>query len=264
MVSAGAATENARRLAGALRRRARRTGPPLAYPGIPGRIHPDDDMLHPGDPGAVQYARVGRSAIGAIELALADTGRAFADVGACLDMPCGYGRVLRLLAQAIAPERITACDIDRRAIRFCASEFGVTPLRSRTGLDGLRLGSYDLIWCGSLVTHLDAVRVRRLLAGFAGALRPAGVAIVTIHAEPPTSGEFAPLHDEIADALARRGEFHVPYENALFAYGHAWHTTEHIQAAFAAASSEIRLVGHQPRGWDDHQDVLAFQRADPR
>lgn len=260
MVSAG---ETARRLGGAVRRRLRRPGPPLAYAGVPGRIHPDDDMKHPEDPRAEHYARVGNSAIAAIDGALAAAGRGFEDVASCLDMPCGYGRVLRLLAQKIPPQRITACDINRRAIRFCATEFGVTPLRSTPNLDRMRLGRYELIWCGSLVTHLDDARVAQLLRRFADALQPGGIAIVTIHAEPPTTGPYAPLHDEISRALQDRGEFHIAYENALFAYGHAWHTKDHICAAFAAASGAgVRLVSHQPRGWDDHQDVLAFQRAD--
>ncbi|HEV2774334.1 MAG TPA: class I SAM-dependent methyltransferase, partial [Solirubrobacteraceae bacterium] len=107
------APEGALRVSGALRRRMRRPQPPLSFPAVTGAIHPDDvDGTH--------YARVGRSAIDAIERALGAAGRSFADVESCLDMPCGYGRVLRLLAREVAPERITACDINRQAIRFCA------------------------------------------------------------------------------------------------------------------------------------------------
>ena len=248
-------------MSGALRRRMRRPRPPLSLPAVAGAIHPDDDMKHPGDVDGTHYARVGRSAIEAIERALGAAGRSFADVGSCLDMPCGYGRVLRLLAQQIAPARITACDINRQAIRFCAQEFGVTPLRSTPSLADMRLGRHDLIWCGSLVTHLDERRVGDLLGAFAQALEPGGIAIVTIHAEPPTTGEFASRQAEIERALGERGHFHVPYEGALFEYGHAWHTPAHISRAFAAASGgAVRLVDHQPRGWDAHQDVLAYRR----
>ena len=218
-------------------------------------------MKHPEDVDGTHYARVGRSAIAAIEQALADAGRGFGDVRSCLDMPCGYGRVLRLLVQEIASERITACDINRQAIRFCATQFGVTPLRSTPSLEHMRLGSHDLIWCGSLVTHLDEERVGQLLRCFAAATAPGGVTIVTIHAEPPAAGAFADRRDEIARALREAGHCHIPYEGALFDYGHAWHTPEHIARAFAAASGDrVRLVSHQPRGWDEHQDVLAFRR----
>lgn len=248
-------------MSGALRRRMRRPRPPLTYAAVPGPIHPDDDMKDPRDADGAHYARVGRSAVTAIGDALSAAGRSFGDVASCLDMPCGYGRVLRLLAREIDPSRITACDINRQAIRFCAAQFGATPLRSNPDLARLRLGTHDLIWCGSLVTHLDEQRVRHLLTAFAGALTPGGIAIVTIQAEPPAAGQFAPRHDEIATALAQRGEFHVPYDGALFDYGHAWHTPQHIGDAFAAASDgRVRLVGHQPRGWDGYQDILAFRR----
>ena len=255
------APEVALRVSGALRRRMRRPRPALSLPAVTGPIHPDDDMWHPEDVDGAHYARAGRSAIEAIEHALGAAGRSFADVGSCLDMPCGYGRVLRLLAQEIEPDRITACDINRQAIRFCAQQFGVTPLRSTPNLDGMRLGRHDLIWCGSLVTHLDERRVAELLSSFADALEPAGIAIVTIHAEPPTTGEFAPRHDAVERALREHGHFHLPYEGALFDYGHAWHTPAHISRALAAASGDaVRLVSHQPRGWDAHQDVLAYRR----
>lgn len=239
----------------------RRPQPPLRLPAVAGPIHPDDDMRHPEDVDGAHYARVGRSAVTAIRRSLADAGRELGDVRSCLDMPCGYGRVLRLLAREIAPERITACDINRQAIRFCAAEFGVRALRSAPSLDGMRLGHHDLIWCGSLVTHLDEERAGGLLRSFATALLPGGIAIVTIHAEPPATGTFHDRHGEIDRALREHGHFHVPYDGALFDYGHAWHTPDHVARAFSVASGgRVRLVGHQPRGWDDHQDVLAFRR----
>lgn len=218
-------------------------------------------MRAPADTDGAHYAKVGRSALDAIERGLKDAGRSFDDVQSCLDMPCGYGRVLRLLAQEIPGDRITACDINEEAIAFCAAEFGATPLRSTPDLDGTRFGSYDLIWCGSLVTHIVEPRVEQLLRRFAEALVPGGVAIVTIHREPPTSGPWARLHDEIATALAERGHFHVPYEGSEHEYGHAWHTTEFISERFAAVSDgAVQLVSQMPRGWDDHQDVLVFRR----
>ena len=255
------APEVALRVSGALRRRMRRPGAPLSFPAVAGVIHPDDDMKHPDDVDGTHDASVGRSAIAAIDQALTDAGRSFDDVRSCLDMPCGYGRVLRLLAQEIAPERITACDINRQAIRFCASEFGVTPLRSTPNLDRRSLGRHDLIWCGSLVTHLDEERVVRPLRSFADAPAPGGIADVTIHAEPPVAGPYAERHDEIERALRERGHFHVPFDGALFEHGLAWHTPQHLDRAFAAASGDtVRLVGHHRRAWDDHHDVLAFQR----
>jgi hypothetical protein len=44
------------------------------------------------------YIRVGQSAMGNIEAALRGAGRTFEDIGAALDLACGYGRVLQWLA----------------------------------------------------------------------------------------------------------------------------------------------------------------------
>jgi SAM-dependent methyltransferase len=258
----GRTAQVARRAGGALRRWARRPGPSLHYAAVAGPIHPEDDMKDAQDSDGAHYAAVGHSAVAAIRRGLTAAGRSFDDVESCLDMPCGFGRVLRVLALEIPGERITACDINRRAIRFCATQFGATPLRSTASLDRMALGRHDLIWCGSLLTHIDEQRVEQLLRSFAGALVPGGVAVVTIHGEAPSQGPYAPRREEIAAALRQRGHFHAAYDGALFDYGHAWHTADYIAGVFAAVSDgALRLVTHEPRGWDDHQDVLAFQRA---
>src|SRR3989442_1633903 len=47
-----------------------------------------------------------------------------------LDLPSGYGRVLRVLRAAFSDARITACDIDKDAVDFCAGELGAIPVYS--------------------------------------------------------------------------------------------------------------------------------------
>lgn len=258
-----AAPDLVRRVAGGVRRRLRRPGPPLDFPAVEGRIHPHDDMKDPRDTSAAHYAKVGRSALEEIRESLEPAGLSFGDVGSCLDMPSGYGRVLRLLRRELPAAQITACDVNREAIRFCASEFGALPLRSRGRLETLRLGRYDLIWCGSLITHLDDRRVERLLRQFADALMPGGVAVLTIHGDPPDESDptYGPLAHEARCALASRGSFHVPYAGALDDYGHAWHTEAHIRGMFDRVSGgAVEPVSFRRRGWDEHQDVLAFRR----
>src|SRR5205085_1205813 len=82
--------------------------------------------------------------------------------------PCGYGRVLRFLVRRFPDARVTACELLPDAVRFCAATFNAIPAQSAYELDTLTLGArYDLIWCGSLATHLDARRTRELLPFFA-------------------------------------------------------------------------------------------------
>jgi 2-polyprenyl-3-methyl-5-hydroxy-6-metoxy-1,4-benzoquinol methylase len=100
--------------------------------GIPGRVHVDDQMYRSDAPEHVRhYVEDAQSAMGNIRESLAAAGRSLDDVQACLDFACGYGRVTRWLVRALPPERVTAADTDRQAVRFCAHEFGVRPLVAR-------------------------------------------------------------------------------------------------------------------------------------
>lgn len=238
---------------------------PRSYPGVEGRIHPHDHMKVDEDLAALHYAKVGQSALDNIHEALIAAGRDFDDVEACLDLPCGYGRVLRLLQREIPPARITACDLNREAIRFCGSEFGVKPLLSHPNFLNDDFERYDLIWCGSLLTHLTEDRCRKLVRLFAEILVPGGIAIVTTHGLLPWKGSaYEPIRDEIDESLRTRGFFHTPYQGDPHEYGHAWHTKEYVCDAFDAAfDGGTQLVRFRSRGWDDHQDVFAFKRTTP-
>jgi SAM-dependent methyltransferase len=79
------------------------------------------------------------------------TRREFANI---LDFACGHGRVLRSLKATFPQATLTACDIDRDAVTFCAETFGAKPIHSAEDPSEVALASYDLIWCGSLFTHI--------------------------------------------------------------------------------------------------------------
>lgn len=112
-------------------------------------------MVLPSAFAEAQYVDGGQCALRHIAESLTAAGRTFGDIRSCLDLPSGYGRVLRHLVGAIAPSRITACDADRQAVRFCAREFGVEPFFCDRDPRKLRFTeSYDLIFVGSLLTHL--------------------------------------------------------------------------------------------------------------
>ncbi len=239
----------------------------LDFPTVEGRIHPNDDILYPQDPYAEHYARTGRSAIANIEAALALAGRELGDVESCLDLACGYGRVLRLLRERIAPERITACDVMPEAVAFCAYEFGARPLLSDPEFDGVPFATYDLIWVGSLVTHLDERLLGRFTALLARLLAPGGVALVTtlgdygIEDVSRYEARLAPLQDALEGEYRRRGFAFVPYEGRSDGLGYAWHAPEMLCDAIESASrGTLRRLAQWPRGWDHHQDILVFGR----
>lgn len=97
-----------------------------------------------------------------------------------LDLPCGHGRVLRWLKAHYHYARITACDLDRDGVDFCARQFGATPVYSEVDLHRLPFRSqFDLIWVGSLVTHLRRDRWLDTLDCLVKWTRECGVIVFT-------------------------------------------------------------------------------------
>ena len=111
------------------------------------------------------YYRVGLSAISCINEAAKLAG--LTKVGSILDLPCGSGRVLRFLVHQFPEAEITACELEPGPVEFCARTFGAQAAYSSPNLREVSLGKkFDLIWCGSLVTHLNDRSIRDLLRVF--------------------------------------------------------------------------------------------------
>jgi SAM-dependent methyltransferase len=235
------------------------------YPGIPGRVHVDDQMLSSGDERAVRhYLDDARSAMHNLEESLRAAGRGMDDVRACLDFASGYGRVTRHLAQRLGPRRVTACDVDRQAIRFCAREFGVRSLRSRPDVGRIALRTYDLIFVGSLLTHLAPDAGLGVLARLVGALDARGLLVFS------TQGETCLVHlhwygehfrrreGTYRARVARDGACFVPYPDRRD-YGITIHARRWVEATMRERfAGRLQLVHYSERGWDDHQDVWSY------
>ncbi len=245
-----------------------------SYPGVPGRIHVDDLMLRSeGD--AQWYVDGGRSAVHNIAESLCAAGRTFTDIGTCLDMACGYGRVTRHLIREIMPYKITACDADHQAVRFCAREFGVRPLLcDRDPRLLLFPDSYDLIWVGSLLTHLAGAAGVELLGVLAAALTPRGVLVFTTQGDSCLrhldwyGPEFVAAEEAYHQGLVREGVWFAPYRRKRVAsaqsptdgtYGITLHTERYINAVLSRLG--LALVRFGEREMERHQDVWSAQRS---
>ena len=122
-------------------------------------ISPNDAMIRwpPLGGGRKQYFELGEEAAQIIQDIIRAVGAG--DPGTILDYACGHGRVLRMLKAAFPEARLTAGDIDHGAVNFCVDTFGAEPVYSSMQSHGIPPESeFDLIWCGSLLTHLDAER----------------------------------------------------------------------------------------------------------
>jgi SAM-dependent methyltransferase len=227
---------------------------------VDSRISPGDGM-YSGD--GAHYFKVGLSAIGCIEEAI--TAARLGPVARVLDLPCGHGRVLRFLVRGFPEARFTAADVDRQGVDFCARMFGAEGVYSQKELSHFLPGrQFDLVWCGSLVTHLNAGGIRALLAFFARQLLPGGLVILTTHGE-----------HVIQRMLNREFAYGIPQENIgslIEAYwkdgfGFADYPGEREYGVSLTSPDWIRgetsklgldEVYFRERGWDNHQDVYGF------
>lgn len=232
---------------------------------VESRISPRDTM-YTGD--GAHYFKVGLSAMRALEAALGAA--KLTSVGRVLDLPCGHGRVLRFLVRRFPQAEFTACDLDRDGVDFCAQTFGATPVYSNEDLDALAFDTrFDLIWCGSLITHLNEHATRALFRLFARQLAPGGLLIFTAHGDFVSRrmprGEFDyMLTGAQVETIARRYvETGFGYEDYAeqAGYGVSLTSPAWIRAQLAAVGG-LREVFFRERAWDDHHDVYGYVRED--
>jgi SAM-dependent methyltransferase len=219
-------------------------------------VHASDSM-HSGD--SEHYLRVGLSAVRCVDAAGVQT------PARILDLPCGHGRVLRALAAAFPGAAITAADVDRGGVEFCAKRFGATPLHAPTDPSALELppGGFDLIWCGSLATHLDAQPTVDLLEALSAALARGGTLLITTHgdfvAQRLAAGEMDYQLDAAAVARVLDGWGASGFGYADYGWSPGYGVSL-IAPAWLREHAPLPVAHFAERGWDHHQDVYALTR----
>lgn len=98
-----------------------------------------------------------------------------------LDLPCGHGRVLRWLRAAYDYAHITACDLDRDGVDFCRDTFRAQGVYSQPDLSHVSFDRlFDLVWCGSLLTHLNEAAWHSAFASLVRFTKEYGVLIFSL------------------------------------------------------------------------------------
>ena len=187
------------------------------------------------------------------------------EVNALLDLPSGHGRVLRYLRAAFPDARIVACDLDPDAVAFCETAFGAEPVVSDEDASRIAVGGgFDIVWCGSLLTHLDAARWPPLLERLVGSLAAGGVLPFTtcgrrvaerLAAADPTYALPDDVCAQIIDDYRRVGFGYRDYPGAA-GYGLSLSALPWVLEQ-ALALGDCRVVLCRERAWDDHQDIVA-------
>jgi SAM-dependent methyltransferase len=223
----------------------------------------------PGDPmfagNEDHYRIVGESALKGIVGSLLLANRP--DPASILDFACATGRVTRWLRAAFPDAEMDVADLNPEWMGWSARKFGVAGWASAKDLslvDAPR--SYDLIFCGSLVTHIPAEEAVLLLTKFHEWLAPGGIAVVTTHGRrfvanlvDGTIIKYLPNEENtphLLAGLALDGYAYAPYPGQ--AYGISVNTLEWLIRV--VRGFDARVVTVSENAWDNHQDVLAFQK----
>ena len=225
-------------------------------------ICPDDGMH---DYAPQIYFEAGRDALRVCRLAMLAAG--LEKVESILDFACGGGRALRYLKAAFPDAALTGVDILAHQVEFCARVFGATGVVSKGDPDKLGLeGPFDLIWCGSLLTHQDREMWGKVLALFERIASPGGVVVFTAYgryvAELLREGHNQLNLDErqVEEILRQYGETGFGYQKTRWD-GDALATRPWVCAQLNKVPA-LDLLLYFEHAWLG-QDVIACRKARP-
>ncbi|HDR9132623.1 TPA: methyltransferase domain-containing protein [Burkholderia vietnamiensis] len=213
------------------------------------------------------YSSVGESALKSIIAA-----RLLANVGtpsSILDFACANGRVTRWLRAAYPNSDLHVADINHEWADWSAQTFGATAWYSTSDLRDLARQAprrFDQIWCGSLATHISPHQTTALIRTFFQWLEPNGVAIITMHGRRFIKNAINRTHAYFPEPLSIE-----PLLSDMTSTGFGYIPHPGQDHGISAATPEwlirtirevgARVVSFSEHAWDNHQDVVAFQRA---
>ena len=207
------------------------------------------------------YLKVGLSAISCIEDAIRESEAN--EIKEVLDLPCGYGRVMRFVKARFPGAALTACDLNKHAVDFCAKEFGATPVYSKINLDEFTIGKkFDLIWCGSLITHLDIEHTKQVLRFFYRHLNTGGLLVFSMHGKEVMHNlktrkyDYTLSNAAIEKIIAETESIGYGYANYKRTSGYGISLT--TGAWMKQALDEVgqwKNYRHMETAWDNHHDI---------
>lgn len=232
-----------------------------AYKAAPliNEIHPNDVMFNTGKP---WYFSVGENGLRMILTGLMLSWKQ--QVSRILDLPCGHGRIGRHLRAAFPKAEIFFCDLDSEGVDFCASHFAGTAVYSQPDLTKVDLPrDLDVIWIGSLFTHLDRARTAAWIEYLTRHLSEHGILVATFH------GYFSAEHrlpgggadrDEAVRQMHETGFGYSRYKTYESDYGFSLSKPTAIMEI--ANIPGTRILSYTERGWANNHDVLVLCRHD--
>jgi hypothetical protein len=230
------------------------------YPDLVLSLHADDAMYWGN---ATHYLSAGASAIDIINGVQSIA--SVPDFKSILDFGSGAGRVTRWLRAAYPQSIITAADIRAEDLDFVAATFKA--LTWNPGIDFTDMeppGQYDLIWAGSVLTHLSISNTRLLLEKVMQWSNVGGIAVLSFHGRSAYSWrrKLKYIDHDLLPPIEEQYEatgFGYSNYRGQSSYGISFCTPAWMVAQTATIEN-CRVISISERVWDNHHDIIALQR----
>ena len=225
-------------------------------------ISPDDVMFQGN---LDHYFSCGESALRILLEAIELSGRG--TPARILDFGAGAGRVTRWLKAAFPASSISCCDVREGDMAFLRALYDVEAWTVGTDLDALQIpDQYDLIWVGSVITHLSETKTRTLINRLLSVCDPGGLLVLSFHGQNAVERQEGATLKYIDDdrwkaikgGYSARGYGYADYEGQD-GYGISVCTPAWMSDLVSALPGS-RLVLLKPCAWDGHHDVVAIQK----
>ena len=223
-----------------------------------------DDMLAGGE--LEHYLSVGQSAIDVVARAMVAAQKdRFSSV---LDLPCGGGRVTRHLKAFLPEAKLFVGDLNKQKETFVVAQFGAATIDPQADFSVPSSEHFDLIFVGSLVTHVGPNQYTRAIRWFVDALAPDGLLIFTTHGRRTFHLFNAVFQSEEWREGCRgyneTGFGYHPYEAAMPSDGPTSYGTSLSSPAWVArlveADPGVRIISLAEGAWANNQDVVVLQK----
>lgn len=230
-----------------------------------------NEKLHDGDGmfkgNMLRYLSCGKDAL--FNVAMASVAAGSGEPSRILDFACGFGRVGRHLRAAFPSAEITFTDVMPNASAFCAATFDGRDEPIKKDFSGYEpQRKFDLIWVGSLFTHLPEANSDRLINLLFDITAPGGIIVFTSHGRYIRDRRKKETWPYAIDSI--QYDAMINQEEAM-GYGFAGYrgSVDYGISLVSLAWWERRLrlienseiVMLRERGWDRHQDVIAIRRS---
>lgn len=230
------------------------------------KIHSGDGMAKGGH---AQYFEIGANAAWMISESMAAARLQPGEVKRVLDYACGYGRVLRWLVAEYPEADVLGVDVNEKAVASIPETIGATSQVLDPRLTAPLGDPFDLIWVGSLFTHLTEKEALRVLKYLRRHLTENGVLVFTTH------GTY------VADRIqSREKTYNIPESQIdsmlsryrRYGYGFAsYEGQKDYGISVSTVGKTIDMITRsdlepkyfRARGWGAHQDVFACVPAKP-